>query len=126
MPAESISMAMLVVLETLTPLERAVFVLREVFGFTYAEIGDALDRSESAVRQLTKRARDHVRERRPRSEPDPGIRRTVTEQFMTAAATGDVAGLLRALAPDVELVADGGGLVRRPLTGRHNDDRRLR
>ena len=113
--AESISMAMLVVLETLTPLERAVFVLREVFGFSHAEIGEALDRSEPAARQLAKRARDHVRERRPRFQADPAARREVTERFRTAAATGDLDELMRLLAPGVDLVADGGGLVRAPL-----------
>jgi RNA polymerase sigma-70 factor (ECF subfamily) len=113
--AESISMAMLVVLETLTPLERAVFVLREVFGFSHAEIAEALDRSEPAIRQLAKRAREHVQARRPRFEADPAARREVTERFRSAAASGDIEGLMRVLAPGVELVADGGGLVRAPL-----------
>ena len=113
--AESISMALLVVLETLSPLERAVFVLREAFGFTHAEIAEALGRSEPAVRQLASRARDHVQARRPRFDASPATRRVVTEQFLAAAGAGDVAGLMRVLAPEVELVADGGGLVRAPL-----------
>jgi RNA polymerase sigma-70 factor (ECF subfamily) len=108
-------MALLVVLETLSPLERAVFVLREAFGFTHAEIADALGRSEVAVRQLASRARDHVRERRPRFEPDADARREVTERFLAASGRGDLDGLLGVLAPDVELVADSGGLVRAPL-----------
>src|SRR6266545_5853861 len=83
--AESVSMAMLVVLETLSPLERAVFVLREVFGFSYGEIAEALDRSESSVRQLGHRAREHVQARRPRFETDNEMRREATERFIDAA-----------------------------------------
>src|SRR3712207_2541131 len=113
--AESVSMAMLVVLETLSPLERAVFVLREAFGFTHAEIADALGRSEEAIRQLASRAAKHVRERRPRFEPDPARHETVTRRFLAASLSGDVEGLVQVLAPGVELVADSGGLVRAPL-----------
>jgi RNA polymerase sigma-70 factor (ECF subfamily) len=113
--AESVSVAMLVVLESLTPDERAVFVLREVFGFTHAEIATALDRSEPAVRQLAHRAREHVQARRPRFEVDPGQQREVTARFLTAAVGGDINGLLAVLAPDVTLTADGGGKAKAPL-----------
>src|SRR3954451_8031017 len=97
--AESVSMAMLVVLETLTPLERAVFVLHEVFGYAHAEIGEILDRSPSAVRQLAHRAREHVQARRPRFHADPRVRQQVTERFLTAALGGDLEALLEILAP---------------------------
>lgn len=112
--AESVSMAMLVVLESLSPLERAVFVLREAFGFPYAEIARALGRTEPAVRQLAGRARRHVAERRPRFEVDPAGRRALTERFLSAAAGGDLDGLLAVLAPDAELVADSGGKAKAP------------
>jgi RNA polymerase sigma factor (sigma-70 family) len=106
--AESVSMAMLVVLETLSPLERAVFVLREAFGMPHAEIAGILDRSEAAVRQLARRARDHVRESGPRFETDQETRRRVTERFLEAAIGGDMEALMDILAPGVTLVADGG------------------
>ncbi|MGW2335807.1 RNA polymerase sigma-70 factor [Streptomyces sp. NPDC001685] len=118
--AESVSMAMLVVLETLSPLERAVFVLKEVFGFSHAEIGEALERSESAVRQAAHRAREHVRARRPRFAADRARQREVTERFFAAATGGDVNALMELLAPDVTLWTDGGGKVRqalRPVVG---------
>ena len=118
--AESVSVAMLVVLESLTPDERAVFVLREVFGFSFAEIGAALGRSDAAVRQLAHRAREHVQARRPRFEVDWDQQREVTERFLAAAAGGDLAGLVTVLAPDVTLLTDGGGKARaamRPITG---------
>ena len=118
--AESVSLALLVVLETLSPLERAVFVLREAFGFPYAEIAAILERSEPAVRQLARRARGHIDARRPRFEADPEARRRVTERFLAAATTGDLQGLLAVLAPGVTLVADGGGHApapRRPIEG---------
>jgi RNA polymerase sigma-70 factor (TIGR02957 family) len=118
--AESVSVAMLVVLESLTPDERAVFVLREVFGFSYAEIGAALGRSAPAVRQLGHRAREHVQARRPRFEVDWDQQREVTARFLAAAAGGDFGGLMTVLAPDVTLLADGGGKVKapmRPITG---------
>lgn len=117
---ESVSLALLVVLETLSPLERAVFVLREVFEFSYAEVAAALDRSEPAVRQLAARARTHVRERRPRFEVDPGTWRQVTDQFIGACLSGGIEGLLDLLAPDVHLIADSGGKAvapRRVITG---------
>lgn len=107
--AESVSMAMLVVLETLTPLERAVFVLHEVFGYAHTEIAAILDRSPSAVRQLAHRAREHVQSRRPRYQADPRLQRQVTEQFLAAALGGDLDALMRLLAPDVTLWSDGGG-----------------
>jgi RNA polymerase sigma-70 factor (TIGR02957 family) len=113
--AESVSMAMLVVLETLSPLERAVFVLREVFGFSYGEIAEALDRSETSVRQLGHRAREHVQARRPRFETDSEKRREATERFIDAALGGDINALMDVLAPDVTLWTDGGGKVRAAL-----------
>ncbi|MGW3632496.1 RNA polymerase sigma-70 factor [Streptomyces sp. NPDC005122] len=113
--ADSVSLAVLVVLESLSPLERAVFVLREAFGFPYAEIAAVLDRGEPAVRQLAGRARKHVGERRPRYEVDPAERRDLTERFLAAAAKGDLKGLMSLLAPDVRLVGDSGGLSKAPL-----------
>jgi RNA polymerase sigma-70 factor (TIGR02957 family) len=118
--AESVSVAMLVVLESLTPEERAVFVLREVFGFSHAEIGAALGRSDAAVRQLAHRAREHVQARRPRFDVDRNQQREVTQRFLAAAAGGDIEGLITVLAPDVRLLTDGGGKVRaalRPIIG---------
>ncbi|MER5178494.1 RNA polymerase sigma factor SigJ [Streptomyces sp. NPDC002896] len=113
--ADSVSFAVLVVLESLSPLERAVFVLREAFGFPFADIAATLDRSESAVRQLAGRARKHVDERRPRYQVDPTERRDLTERFLTAAAGGDIEGLMSLLAPDVQLVSDSGGKSKAPL-----------
>ena len=118
--AESVSMAMLVVLETLSPLERAVFVLREAFGMPHAEIADVLGRKEEAVRQLARRARDHVRERTPRFDADETEQRRVTERFLEAASGGDLEALMEILSPGVTLVADGGGRAlapRRPVRG---------
>jgi len=118
--AESVSMAMLVVLESLTPDERAVFVLREVFGFSHAEIGTALGRPDAAVRQLAHRAREHVQARRPRFDVDRDQQRAVTERFLDAATGGDIEGLMAVLAPNVTLLTDGGGKTRaalRPITG---------
>ena len=119
--AESVSMAMLVLLETLTPDERAVFVLREVFGFDYHDIATAVGKSVATVRQVAHRAREHVQARRKRFEPvDAATSAQITEQFMTAAATGDLEGLLSLLAPDVTWTADSGGkatAARRPVVG---------
>jgi len=119
--AESVSMAMLVLLETLTPDERAVFVLREVFGFDYDEIAGAVSKSTATVRQVAHRAREHVHARRKRFEPvDAATTAEITEQFMTAAATGDMEGLLSILAPDAIWTADSGGkasAARRPVVG---------
>ncbi|MBE1491497.1 RNA polymerase sigma factor SigJ [Plantactinospora soyae] len=121
--AESVSMALLVVLETLTPLERAVFVLHEVFGYAHTEIADILGRSPSAVRQLAHRAREHVQARRPRFQADPRVRQQVTERFLAAALGGDLDALLQLLAPEVTLWSDGGGRTHaggglRPVHGR--------
>ena len=113
--ADSVSLAVLVVLESLSPVERAVFVLREAFGYPYADIAAMLDRSEPAVRQLAGRARKHVDEGRPRYEVDPAQRRALTERFLAAAAEGDLAGLMEMLAPDVRLIGDSGGKSKAPL-----------
>ncbi len=119
--AESVSMAMLVLLETLTPDERAVFVLREVFGFDYDEIAAAVNKSIGAVRQVAHRAREHVQARRRRFAPaDAETAERITGQFMTAVATGDTQGLLTLLAPNATWTADSGGkavAVRRPVVG---------
>ena len=118
--AESLSIAMLTVLETLAPAERAVFVLREVFDVPYDEIGEAVGKSSAAVRQIAHRARRHVAARRPRMEVSRTEQQQVVARFLAALATGDVQGLMDVLAPDVVLVADGGGLVpaiRRPVEG---------
>ncbi|MFE9424600.1 RNA polymerase sigma-70 factor [Kitasatospora sp. NPDC006697] len=117
---ESVSLAMLVVLETLSPLERAVFVLREVFGYSNAELAQTLEKSEAAVRQLAHRAKAHVQERQPRYETDPGERRAVTERFLAACATGEASRVMELLAPGVVSWSDGGGVVRaalRPVRG---------
>jgi RNA polymerase sigma-70 factor (ECF subfamily) len=113
--AESVSMAMLVVLETLSPLERAVFVLREAFGMPYADISKILDRNEPALRQLAHRAREHVRERSPRFDTDQTTRHRVTERFLEATSSGELDTLMEILAPGVTLVGDGGGRARAPL-----------
>lgn len=119
--AESVSMAMLVVLETLGPDERAVFVLREVFGFTHDEIANAVGKSEPAVRQMAHRARAHVQARRRRFERvDPAQSELITTKFLTAAATGDLHALMDLLAPDVVFTSDSDGKVsaaRRPVFG---------
>lgn len=112
--AESVEFALLVVLETLSPLERAVFVLHEAFGLPFGEVAQILDRQEPAVRQLGHRAREHVRARRPRFEVDRAQRRQVTERFLLAASTGDLDGLSALLAPDVRLLSDSGGNARAP------------
>ncbi|MGW3914437.1 RNA polymerase sigma factor SigJ [Streptomyces sp. NPDC005070] len=113
--ADSVSLAVLVVLESLSPLERAVFVLREAFGYPYADIATVLDRGEPAVRQLAGRARKHVEERRPRYEVDPAERRDLTERFLAAAGEGDLEGLMSLLAPEARLIGDSGGLAQAPL-----------
>ena len=119
--AESVSMAMLVVLETLGPDERAVFVLREVFGFGYDEIAATVGKTPAAVRQMAHRAREHVQARRKRFEPvDPKLSSEITTRFFTAAATGDLDGLMAMLAPDVVWTADSDGkasAARRPVSG---------
>ncbi|MCV7205223.1 RNA polymerase subunit sigma-24 [Mycolicibacterium peregrinum] len=119
--AESVSMAMLVVLETLTPDERAVFVLREVFGFSHDEIASAIGKSSASVRQMAHRARNHVQSRRKRFEPvDPQVSTEITQRFFAAATTGDMNVLLELLAPDVVWTADSDGkrsAARRPVIG---------
>lgn len=118
---QDISLAMMVVLETLSPSERAVFVLREVFGMPHEEVAVALDKTPASVRQLAHRAREHVDARRPRYEVDRGEQRAVTEQLMAALAAGDMSMTLELLAPDVTLISDGGGLAKaalRPIEGR--------
>jgi len=121
--AEAVSLAMLVVLETLSPLERAVFVLKDVFGFSFGEIADILDRSEASVRQVGSRARSHVQARRPRYDAPADTRRRVTDRFLAACAGGDLNQMMELLAPDVTAWTDGGGKVRaarRPLHGAEN------
>lgn len=118
--ADEVSMAMLVVLESLTPLERAAFVLHEVFDLPFAEIATTLDRSEAAVRQLAHRARSHVHARQPRRPVDKDQHAEVTTRFLEVANSGDLAGLMAMLAPDVVLISDGGGKKRaalRPVYG---------
>ncbi|HTX93576.1 MAG TPA: RNA polymerase sigma-70 factor [Mycobacterium sp.] len=119
--AESISMAMLVLLETLTPDERAVFVLREVFGFDYGEIAEAVGKPAATVRQVAHRAREHVRARRRRFDATDRQRNArITAQFLETAASGDVQALMTMLAPDATWTADSGGKVsaaRRPVVG---------
>jgi len=109
--AESVSMAMLLVLETLTPTERAVFVLREVFDLEYDEIAAAIEKSAATVRQIAHRARTHVAARRPREVVSAAETRGAIEAFQRAVETGDLRPLLDILAPDVVLLADGGGVV---------------
>jgi RNA polymerase sigma-70 factor (ECF subfamily) len=118
--AESLSMAMLTVLETLGPAERAVFVLREVFDTPYEEIAEAVGKSAASVRQIAHRAREHVAARRPRMPVSATEQQTAVDRFLVAVRHGDLQGLLDVLAPDVVVVADGGGLVaaaRRPIVG---------
>ena len=118
--ADNVSMAMLLVLETLTPSGRAVFVLREVFDLAYDEIAEAVGKSPAAVRQIAHRARAHVAARRPRGVVSPAQARHALEAFQRAAETGDLQGLLDILAPDVVFLGDGGGVVqavRAPVVG---------
>ncbi|MCP2336506.1 RNA polymerase sigma-70 factor [Actinomadura rupiterrae] len=124
--AESVSMALLVVLETLSPLERAVFVLREAFGFPYTEIAAALGRSEASVRQVGTRARKHVDARRPRFDARPDARRAAVDRFLDAAVGGDINELMAVLAPDIALWTDGGGKVRAALRVIHGAEKVVR
>jgi RNA polymerase sigma-70 factor (TIGR02957 family) len=120
--AESVSIAMLTVLETLGPTERAVLVLHEVFDVPYDEIATAVGKSAAAVRQIAHRAREHVAARRPRMAVSRTEQQQVVERFLAALTAGDLQGLLDVLAPDVIVVADGGGLApatRRPVAGRN-------
>jgi RNA polymerase sigma-70 factor (TIGR02957 family) len=113
--ADSVSMAMLLVLETLTPAERAVFVLREVFDLEYDEIAEAVGKSPAAARQIAHRARAHVAARRPREVVSPAETRAALEAFQRAAETGDLQRLLDILAPDVVFLGDGGGVKQAAL-----------
>jgi RNA polymerase sigma-70 factor, ECF subfamily len=118
--SEAVSLAMLVVLETLSPLERAVFILGDVFGYSLAEIARLLDRSDPSVRQIAHRARSHVQARRPRYSAPAEVRRRVTDQFLAACLGGDLNQMMELLAPDVTAWTDGGGKIRaalRPLSG---------
>jgi RNA polymerase sigma-70 factor (TIGR02957 family) len=113
--ADSVSMAMLLVLETLNPTERAVFVLREGFEFDYEEIAHAVGKSRGAVRQISHRARAHVAARRPRGATSPSETRAALQAFERAVQTGDLQSLLDVLAPEVVALSDGGGIRRAPL-----------
>lgn len=118
--AESLSFAMLLVLESLSPAERAVFVLREVFDYPHSDIAEMLGKSDAAVRQLASRARDHVTQRRKRFDADQQVAQNVLGEFLASAATGDVDRLVEMLTEDVVAYSDGGGLVsaaRRPIHG---------
>jgi RNA polymerase sigma-70 factor (ECF subfamily) len=116
----NVSIAMLTVLETLGPTERAVFVLHEVFETPYEEIAHAVGKTSAAVRQIAHRSRAHVGARRPRMQVDRAQQEATLQKFMSVLTSGDVKGLIDILAPDVVLIADGGGLVpaaRKPMTG---------
>jgi RNA polymerase sigma-70 factor (TIGR02957 family) len=118
--AENVSIAMLTVLETLGPAERAVFVLHEVFETPYEEIAEIVGKTPGTVRQIAHRARQHVAARRPRMQVDRAQHEATLDKFMAAVTSGDVQGLVELLAPDVVLIADGGGLVqatRKPISG---------
>jgi RNA polymerase sigma-70 factor (ECF subfamily) len=118
--AENVSIALLTVLETLGPAERAVFVLHEVFETPYDEIAEVLGKTPAAVRQIAHRAREHVAARRPRMQVDRAQQEATLEKFMAAISSGELQALLEVLAPDVVLIADGGGLVtavRKPIIG---------
>jgi RNA polymerase sigma-70 factor (ECF subfamily) len=117
--AESVSIAMLTVLETLGPTERAVFVLREVFEVPYGEIAEAVGKSAASVRQIARRAREHVAARRPRVRVSGPEQQAVVERFLAALRTGRLQELMDIMAPDVVLIADGGGLVATALAPVH-------
>ena len=126
--ADSLSLAFLVLLEELTPPERAAYLLHDVFGYSFEEVAPSLGRSPAACRQLGARARRHVDERRQRFDADLGHGRELTDRFLTACATGDLSGLLSLLSEDVVLWTDGGGKVRaalRPVVGPHRTSRFL-
>ena len=126
--ADSVSMAMLLVLETLTPTERAVFLLREVFALEYDEIADAVDKSAAAVRQIAHRARSHVAARRPRGVVSTAETKDALGAFQRAIETGDLQSLVDVLAPDVVMLSDGGGVKQallRPISGAHRVARML-
>ncbi|GAA1350756.1 RNA polymerase sigma-70 factor [Streptomyces beijiangensis] len=120
--AESVSMAMLTVLETLGPTERAVFVLREVFAMPYGEIAGAVGKSAAAVRQIGRRAREHVTAGRPRVQVSRSEQQAVVERFLAALRTGKLQELMEVMAPDVVLIADGGGIAAAALVPLHGAD----
>lgn len=127
--ADNISTAMLLVLETLTPTERAVFVLREVFELPYGDIAATIGKSAATVRQIARRARDHVAARHTRMRVTRSERQAVVERFLLALRTGHLRDLMEVMAPEVVLIADGGGLVtatRTPLRGRNGSRSRSR
>ncbi|WPW27671.1 RNA polymerase sigma-70 factor [Streptomyces atratus] len=117
--AESVSIAMLTVLETLGPTERAVFVLREVFDMPYGEIAEAIGKSAAAVRQIARRSREHVAARRPRVPVSRSEQQAVVDRFLFALRTGQLQELLDVMAPDVVMIADGGGVVAAALAPIH-------
>lgn len=117
---EALSLALLVVLESLSPVQRVAFVMHDIFGFSYAEIGHTLERTEVACRQLVSRSRSAIGARRPRYEPDPERHGAVTAAFVAACVGGEIESVMRLLAPDVVLTSDGGGIVSaalRPIVG---------
>jgi RNA polymerase sigma factor (sigma-70 family) len=120
--AESVSIAMLTVLETLGPAERAVFVLREVFEMPHGEIAEAIGKSTAAVRQIARRAREHVAARRPRVPVSRSEQQAVLDRFLAALRTGQVQELMELMAPGVVMIADGGGLADAALTPIHGAD----
>jgi RNA polymerase sigma-70 factor (ECF subfamily) len=121
--AESVSIAMLTVLETLAPTERAVFVLREVFEMPYSEIAEAVGKSQDSVRQIARRAREHVSARRPRVQVSRSEQQAVVERFMAALRTGQLQELMEVMAPDVVMIADGGGVAAAALVPVHGAER---
>ncbi|MGW0733120.1 RNA polymerase sigma-70 factor [Streptomyces sp. NPDC002851] len=121
--ADSVSTAMLVVLERLSPVERAVFVLGEVFGYSHAETARCVGRTDVAVRQIAHRAKKAVEARRRRYDTDQATRQRATERFLAACAGGDVRALMEVLAPDVTMVSDGGGLTGAPRKPIHGAER---
>ncbi len=120
---ESVGLAMLVVLETLSPAQRTAFVLHDVFGLSFDEVAEVVGRSPGAARQLASRARRLIAERRPRFDTDTAAQRAAIEAFLTAAREGDLAGLVRVLDPDVVWHSDGGGRLPAPLRPVRGADR---
>ena len=119
---DSLSLAFLVLLELLSPKERAVFLLHDVFGYNFASIGEIVGESDAYCRQLAKRARAHISERRPRFEADRTQRERLTADFLRAVSEGDMPGLIETLTDDVTVFSDGGGKVnaaRKPVVGRN-------
>lgn len=117
---DTLSMAFLVVLETLSPEERVAFLLHDVFAVPFEQVADVLGKSPAASRQLAARARQRLADGRPRFDPDPAVRNKVADAFLAACAGEDLAGVVSLLAPDVVLTSDGGGVVsaaRRPVVG---------